>query len=223
VVRVAAKAQHRRHSGRVRVRQHAGGRDDHRQVIPGRADAAEDVGAPVRLVDVDPLVGDRVAVQEGAQRQRRTGLTGADDLDGGTRDDAGDVPAPPGNQGPQQDVGDIGLAGQDLTDLGRGQGHDPAVGGGPGGEERTLAGQHVQLAGELARPMVGQFHAAAQRVVAHDYFAAQHHEQIGAVVGGRVQDLTGRDPTRRAVPAQPGLLAVVQHRVGGGLAGQTGH
>ena len=56
VVRVAAKAKRRRQSGRVRVHQHAGGRDHHRQVITGRADAAEDASRVVHLVDVDPLV-----------------------------------------------------------------------------------------------------------------------------------------------------------------------
>jgi hypothetical protein len=128
-------------------------------------------------------------------------MTGADDLDGGTRNGTGDVPAPPGYQGPQQDVGDIGLAGQDLADLGRRQGQDPALGCGPCGEERTLAGQHIQLAGEMARPMAGKLHAAAQRVVAHDNFTAEHHEQVAAIVGGRVQDLPGRDPPDRATPA----------------------
>jgi len=54
--------------------------------------------------------------------------------------------------------------------------------------------------------MAGQFHAAAQRVVAHYNFAAQHHQQIAAVVGGRVQDLVGRDPACRAIPAQAGPL-----------------
>ena len=40
------------------------------------------------------------------------------------------------------------------------------------------------IAGELTRPMAGKFHATAQRVVAHDNFAAQHHEQVVAVVDG---------------------------------------
>jgi hypothetical protein len=66
-------------------------------------------------------------------------------------------------------------------------------------------------------------HATAQYIVAHDNFAAQHHEQVAAVVGGRVQGLAGRDPARRAIPAQAGLLTVIQHRVSGGFAGQTGH
>ena len=136
-------------------------------------------------------------------------------------DGTGDVPAPPDDQGPQQDVGDIGLAGQDLADLGRRQGQHPAIGRGPCSKERTLAGHHVQLAGELARPMAGKLHAGGQRVVAHDDFAAQHHEQVTAFVLGRVQDFVGRDPTRRAISAQAGLLTVVKHGVSDGFAGRT--
>jgi hypothetical protein len=149
-------------------------------------------------------------------------MTGADDLDGGARGGTGDVPPPPGDQGPQQQVGDIGLAGQDLADLGRREGKDLAVGRGPRGKERTLAGHHIQLAGEVARPVPGKFHARTQCVVAHDNFAAQHHQQIAALVGGRVQDLPGRDPTRGAVPPQAGPLTVVKHGVGDGIADRTG-
>ena len=93
----------------------------------------------------------------------------------------------------------------------------------PCGEERALAGQRVQLAGELARPMAGIFHAAALWFVAHGHLAAQDHDQVVTVISGREQDLADRDRTRRAVPAQPGQLTVVQRRVGGGLTSRADH
>ena len=77
------------------------------------------------------MEGDRVAVEEDTQGQRRPRLAGSDKLDDRIRGGTGDTPALAGDQGPQQDVGDAGLAGQYLAELGRCQGQDPAPGCSP--------------------------------------------------------------------------------------------
>lgn len=55
------------HLRRARVHQHSGRSDRNGQVVTGRTDTTKDVFRTVDLVDVDPVVSDRVPAQERTQ------------------------------------------------------------------------------------------------------------------------------------------------------------
>jgi len=91
-------------------------------------------------------------LEERAQCQRLRGLPGPDNLDRRVRGVAGDPAPPSGDQRLDQDVRDLGFAGEQVTQSRRVILENLTVSGSPGGEEGALASEQVQLACEMPRP-----------------------------------------------------------------------
>ena len=139
----------------------------------------------------------------GGERPQRQGLgrvPGADDPDGQRRR-ARPQGLPPGDEGAEDDVGEGRLGGQEASE-GRGRHLERhAVGGGPGRQVRALAGDHPQLADELARA-VGGDHLGGAVVEADDLQPAlQHHVEGPVHVAGPVEHVTGGHPPPVPNPA----------------------
>src|SRR5207247_782441 len=108
-------------------------------------DEALDVGFGL---GVEPLVGHPVAGEELPHGQRRGQVAGADHPEGAGR--ALQQQGAAGDEGPEDDVGQVGHGGDEAAQLGHRDGQDLTGLDDPGREVDPLAGEEVELAQEAA-------------------------------------------------------------------------
>ena len=195
----------------ARVAQHlAPAPDDHRGLLGGDAELAQQrLGVRV-LLEVDPVVWQAVARGELADPARVGRVARADDAKARPQPDEH---GPAQEERAQDQVAEVRVVGDELAQPFGRHGEDLAVLHDHRGQERSLAGEQIQLAEEAALSVHAD-RALATAVMALDDrdLARQDHEEVVAGVTLAEEHVAALDATALADRLERRELAVVEPR-----------
>ena len=190
-----------------RVAEHGDPRHDDRRVGRTDTEAGEEFTDTVGViaVEVDPLVREVLALHVAEQFERSAGVPRTDDAQrccaGATADDL-----PPGHEGGEDDVADLGIAGEQATELTLVDPQDPAVVAHPTPQEAALAREQAQFTEEPAGSVGGDDRLTVVGVDVDDVgLTVEDHDQVVVALAFDEQRCLRPSPRarRRRPPDEP--------------------